>query len=88
MRFSLLCSGEWALSFYICVFIYTGVSLNLETVVLEILSSVCKLSLATLFNELHDMRFLFPSQRSENEKLIFIWQTPGDKISLFQNDPL
>ena len=29
MRFSLLCSGEWALSFYICVFIYTGVSLNL-----------------------------------------------------------
>ena len=28
MRFSLLCSGEWALSFYICVFIYIGVSLN------------------------------------------------------------
>ena len=27
MRFSLLCSGEWALSFYLCVFIYTGVSL-------------------------------------------------------------
>ena len=30
MRFSLLCSGEWALSFYICVFIYIGVSLNHE----------------------------------------------------------
>ena len=29
MRFSLLCSGEWALSFYICVFIYIGVSLTL-----------------------------------------------------------
>ena len=28
MRFSLLCSGEWALSFYLCVFIYTGVSLT------------------------------------------------------------
>ena len=28
MRFSLLCSGEWALSFYLCVFIYTGVSLS------------------------------------------------------------
>ena len=28
MRFSLLCSGEWALSFYICVFIYIGVSLK------------------------------------------------------------
>ena len=27
MRFSLLCSGEWALSFYMCVFIYIGVSL-------------------------------------------------------------
>ena len=27
MRFSLLCSGEWTLSFYICVFIYIGVSL-------------------------------------------------------------
>ena len=30
MRFSLLCSGEWALSFDICVFIYTGVSLNIQ----------------------------------------------------------
>ena len=28
MRFSLLCSGEWDLSFYLCVFIYTGVSLR------------------------------------------------------------
>ena len=28
MRFSLLCSGEWALSFDICAFIYIGVSLN------------------------------------------------------------
>ena len=28
MWFSLLCSGEWALSFYLCVFIYTGVSLK------------------------------------------------------------
>ena len=28
MRFSLLCSGESALSFYICVFFYTGVSLK------------------------------------------------------------
>ena len=27
MRFSLLCSGEWALSFYMCVSIYIGVSL-------------------------------------------------------------
>ena len=27
MRFSLLCSGEWALSFCMCVFIYIGVSL-------------------------------------------------------------
>ena len=32
MRFSLLCSGEWALSFYLCVFIYTGVSLNIYSV--------------------------------------------------------
>ena len=31
MRFSLLCSGEWALSFYICVFIYIGVSLRFRT---------------------------------------------------------
>ena len=31
MRFSLLCSGEWALSFYICVFIYIGVSLKQST---------------------------------------------------------
>ena len=30
MRFSLLCSGKWALSFYICVFINTGVSLKYE----------------------------------------------------------
>ena len=30
MRFSLLCSGEWAQSFYICVFIYIGVSLSLS----------------------------------------------------------
>ena len=28
MRFSLLCSGEWALSFYMCVCIYIGVSLR------------------------------------------------------------
>ena len=28
MRFSLLCSGEWALSFYLWVFIYIGVSLK------------------------------------------------------------
>ena len=28
MRFSLFCSGEWALSFNICVFIYIGVSLT------------------------------------------------------------
>ena len=28
MRFSLLCTGERALSFYICVFFYTGVSLK------------------------------------------------------------
>ena len=28
MRFSLLCSGEWALSFYMCVYIYIGVSLR------------------------------------------------------------
>ena len=28
MRFSLLCSGEWALSFYMCVFIYIGVPLR------------------------------------------------------------
>ena len=28
MRFSLLYSGEWALSFYICVCIYIGVSLS------------------------------------------------------------
>ena len=28
MRFSLLCSGEWALSFYTRVFIYIGVFLN------------------------------------------------------------
>ena len=28
MRFSLLCSGEWALSFCICVFFYIGVSLT------------------------------------------------------------
>ena len=28
MRFSLLCSGEWALSFYVQVFIYIGVYLN------------------------------------------------------------
>ena len=28
MRFSLLCSGEWALSFYMCVSIYIGVSLK------------------------------------------------------------
>ena len=32
MRFSLLCSGEWALSFYMCVFIYIGVSLKLSPV--------------------------------------------------------
>ena len=31
MRFSLLCSGEWALSFYMCVFIYIGVSLTSPT---------------------------------------------------------
>ena len=30
MRFSLLCTGERALSFYICVFFYTGVSLTLS----------------------------------------------------------
>ena len=30
MRFSLLCSGVWALSFYMCVFIYIGVSLNFQ----------------------------------------------------------
>ena len=29
MRFSLLCSGERALSFYMCVSIYIGVSLSL-----------------------------------------------------------
>ena len=30
MRFSLLCSGEWALSFSLCVFIYTGVNEKLK----------------------------------------------------------
>ena len=30
MRFSLLCSGEWALSFYMWVSIYIGVSLRYD----------------------------------------------------------
>ena len=36
MQFSPLCSGEWALSFYTWVIIYSGVSLNLNNVVLPL----------------------------------------------------
>ena len=41
MRFSLLCSGEWALSFYMCVFIYIGVSLILHADVSNIIDIAC-----------------------------------------------
>ena len=43
MQFSLLSSGEWALSFYVCIFVYTGVSLTFATklfILLAILYSI------------------------------------------------
>ena len=50
MRFSLLCSGEWALSFYMCVFIYIGVSLNIPALNVDIsLFNIWATSWGTIF---------------------------------------
>ena len=57
MWFSLLCSGEWALSYYICIFIYIGVSLKKEI-------HVYKLSLCT-YNQIVGLlqHFVSPCSR-------------------------
>ena len=41
MRFSLLCSGEWALSFYMCVNIYIGVSFNMRHMCPRNIKKIC-----------------------------------------------